>query len=304
MTAPFAPRRLLAAAAATLIASLALLSATSGPAAAAGVGYVRLAHLSPDTPAVDVYLTSVSGSIKQQVFKAVGYGVVSPYLALPVGSYEVAMRNVGSPPASPALLSTPVKVVADKAYTVAGLGRFSELGLKVLDDDLTPPASGKAKVRVIQASVKAPVLTITTNDGTVVGSNVNFASTTSYTNVTAGSWTLQLKPQPSGTAQTTSADLSAGAVYSLIVLDGANGLTSALRPDAISQAITPAGGVPTGAGGTAPQPFPWTLLLVALAGAAIAGTGAVLLRRRSTTRPVGQLTEPVVREPVASSPRR
>ena len=58
---------------------------TAASAATAKVGYVRLAHLSPDTPDVDVYLDSVSTSAKEQVFPGVGYGVVSPYLSLGVG---------------------------------------------------------------------------------------------------------------------------------------------------------------------------------------------------------------------------
>jgi hypothetical protein len=280
------PRRLLATALAAVLASFILLAGAPTPALAAGVGYVRLAHLSPDTPAVDVYLSSVSGAISQQVFKAVGYGVVSPYLALPVGGYTVAMRNQGSPPASPPVLSTRVDVVAGQAYTVAGVGRFVDLGLKVIDDDLSAPAAGKAKVRVIQASVKAPVLTVTTDDGSVVADHANFASATGYAQVKAGSWKLTLRP-PTGAATSASAALAAGAVYSLIVLDGKDGLTSVLRPDAVSGAVTPVGGVPTGAGGTAPGRFPWPLVAVAVLGAVLAGSGALLLRRATRARPAG-----------------
>ena len=72
-------RRLGAAAAAAAVAVVTLAS----PARAAGDGYVRLAHLSPDTPAVDVYLRSESDSIKPQIFKAVAYGAMSQYLRLP-----------------------------------------------------------------------------------------------------------------------------------------------------------------------------------------------------------------------------
>src|SRR5262249_9089218 len=57
-------------------------------AAQPAVGYVRLAHLSPDTPEVDVYLSKPGdASFKTQVFKGVGYGVISPYLSIPVGDY-------------------------------------------------------------------------------------------------------------------------------------------------------------------------------------------------------------------------
>src|SRR3954462_15318016 len=111
------------------VSSVALLSAAIVSATATGVaqaavapsnGYVRLAHLSPDTPAVDVYLSAVSGDMKEQTFPAVGYGVVSQYMPLPAGTYTVAMRAAGSPDTDPPVLTTAVTVQAGRAYTVAG----------------------------------------------------------------------------------------------------------------------------------------------------------------------------------------
>ena len=82
---------------------LAIFSLTTGwtcvaasSAGAVTVGYVRLAHLSPDTPKVDVWLTSFKGSSYSQVFRGVGYGVVSPYQRVAVGTYTVAMRPPGA----------------------------------------------------------------------------------------------------------------------------------------------------------------------------------------------------------------
>ena len=80
------------------LAAMAAVTLSASPAAAAGDGYVRLAHLSPDTPAVDVYLKSDSGAVKDQTFPGVAYGAMSPYLRLPVGTYSVAMRKAGADP--------------------------------------------------------------------------------------------------------------------------------------------------------------------------------------------------------------
>src|SRR5437867_2888487 len=92
------------------------------PASAADqVGYVRLAHLSPDTPDVDVYLSTVGGG-SPQVFKGVGYGVMSKYLGVPPGSYAVSMRASGAPATDPPVLTTNVTVDPGKAYLVAGVG--------------------------------------------------------------------------------------------------------------------------------------------------------------------------------------
>ncbi|MEV0566172.1 DUF4397 domain-containing protein [Dactylosporangium sp. NPDC050588] len=276
-------RRRTAALSAAALLGLGLSFAGASPASAAGVGYVRLAHLSPDTPAVDVYLSSVSGSMATQKFDAVGYGVVSKYLPLAPGTYAVAMRTKGAAADSPPVLSTQATVVEGKAYTVAGVGKFTDLGLRVIPDDLALPEQGKAKVRVVQASVKEPVLDVSIAGGAKVAGGVQFASTTDYQLVDPGKWTLRLTPPSVTTAATTvTAPLQAGSVYSLIVLDGKNGLTAQLRTDATSNGV-PAGGVDTGAGGTAADPdrtglwltFGSAALLVVLASA-----GLLVLRRR------------------------
>ena len=92
-----------------LAMSLVAIGVTTPATAEDAVGYVRLAHLSPDTPKVDVYLSKVGdGSFTTQVFPHVGYGTMSKYLALPVGTYAVAMRTEGAPASSPPVLTTQV----------------------------------------------------------------------------------------------------------------------------------------------------------------------------------------------------
>jgi hypothetical protein len=253
--------------------ALILVAVCGAPAAAAGdVGYVRLAHLSPDTPNVDVYLTTVGGG-KPQVFPGVGYGTVSSYLSVPTGTYAVAMRASGAPATDPPVLTTDVTVAAGKAYLVAGVGKHADLGLKVINDDLSPPPAGKAKVRVVQASVRAPVLDLAIQGGATIATGVGFATTTDYLTVDPGRWTLRAQGTNGGPTGTVSAHLTAGAVYSLLVLDGKDGgLTAQLRLDAAGQGSMPNGGVATGAGGTSPGPLHPALVvavLVMLAGAAV-----------------------------------
>ncbi|MDG4788847.1 DUF4397 domain-containing protein [Micromonospora sp. WMMD1102] len=217
----------------------------------ARVGYVRLAHLSPDTPAVDVYLGPAEGTAEPQVFEAVGYGVLSPYLPLPTGPYAVAMRRAGAPADDPPVLTTSVSVRDGEAYTVAGVGRYADLGLRVLEDDLSSPADGRAKVRVVQASVRAPVIDVALADGPSIAEGVPFATTTSYHQVTPGRSTLRLSAT-GAKPTTTPVSLRDGTVYSLLVLDAkAGGLTTELRVDARGGVVVPDGGVDTGAGGTA-----------------------------------------------------
>jgi hypothetical protein len=264
----------------------ALAAPGAAAAASAPVGFVRLAHLSPDTPAVDVYLASVSGAISPQVFHGVGYGVVSDYLPLPVGDYTISMRAAPSQPDDPIVVSTDLHVTANGAYTVAGVGRFVGIGLKVFLDNLALPHGGKAKMRVIHASIKDPTLTVTADDVAVV-QHVTFATTTQYYQLDAGNVKLRLTPEPSGATVDKSVKLAAGNVYSLIILDTNNGLNVVLRTDATAPSSLPSGGVSTGGGGTAGGAKLFTIVSWVAGGVGIVVLiflVSSLARRRQTTR--------------------
>ena len=119
--------RLAVTSAAALLAALLVVVGQLGlavPAASAsqagGVGWVRLTHLSPNTPAVDVYLYSFGDPSAQLVLRHVSYGTVSPFEQLAAGEYTVAMRLAGASASSKPVLSTTVDVVAGR-YTTAGL---------------------------------------------------------------------------------------------------------------------------------------------------------------------------------------
>ena len=245
--------------------------------ATTGTGWIRLAHLSPNTPAVDVYLYSFGNSSAMIVLHHVAYGTVSPYESVPAGDYSVAMRAAGASATSQPVLSTSVTIVAGHAYTVAGMGPESGLRLQVLEDELTTPP-GQARVRVIQASLKQQVVHVTLGS-TVLASNLKFASVTSYQTVSPGTETVTVSS--SGGKATSSVTLAAGTVHTLVVLDGASGLEVVNLEDASGMGKPPAGGVSTGFGGTAPHgpgsPVPW--LAAIGAGCMLALTGGLSLRR-------------------------
>jgi hypothetical protein len=245
--------------------------------ATTGTGWIRLAHLSPNTPAVDVYLYSFDNSKAMIVLDHVAYGTVSPYESVQAGDYSVAMRAAGASATSQPVLSTSVTVAAGHAYTVAGMGPESGLRLQVLDDKLTA-APGQAEVRVIQASLKQQVVKVTLGS-TVLADGLKFASVSDYQPVSPG--TQSVTVSAGGTDANSSVTLAAGTVHTLVVLDGASGLEVVNLEDASGSGKPPLGGVSTGFGGTAPHgpgsPVPW---LVAIgAGSLLALTGGLRLRR-------------------------
>src|SRR5260370_35233451 len=105
------------------IASMAVgVVAYAAPAASAstGTGWLRLAHLSPNTPPVDVYLYSFHNPNAMIVLHHVAYGTISGYERVRSGEDTVAMRLAGAKASSAPVLSTAVNVHAGGAYTLAG----------------------------------------------------------------------------------------------------------------------------------------------------------------------------------------
>ncbi len=269
-------------AASALLLGIPAAATASAASATSGTGWIRLAHLSPNTPAVDVYLYSFGNSEAQIVLHHVAYGTVSPYETVTAGDYSVAMRASGASPSSQPVLSTSVTVKADHAYTVAGMGPESGLRLQVMDDQLTTPP-GKALIRVIQASLKQQTVKFTCGGQTIVP-KATFASVSTYQAIPANTWTMQAIG--SGATATGRWNMAAGTVHTMVVLDGTNGLEIVNLVDAAGAGQPPAGGVTTGFGGTAGHgpgsPAPWLALIGA--GVLITLAGGFRLRRHGLRR--------------------
>jgi len=265
------------AAAAGLALGMACLAAP-GASAASGTGWLRLAHLSPNTPAVDVYLYSFGDSSAMVVLKHVTYGTVSGYEKVASGEYTVAMRGAGAASGSKPVLSTTINVAAGKAYTVAGMGPAAGLRLQVFKDALTTP-KGKSLVRVIQASLQQHKVTVTAGSH-VLARNLPFADVTSYKPVAAGSWRVHASGGNEKTSKAVS--LAAGSIHTIVILDDPGHLTIDNLTDAVGSATTPLGAPKTGLGGTAPRPGASLLPWLAIVSGGLLITGASVIRRRQT----------------------
>lgn len=187
-------------------------SASTSAPATAQVGWVRCAHLSPNTPAVDVYMYPFGNDSSPTVLRHVSYGNVSDYMAVAAGQYTVAMRAAGAPSSTAPVLSTSFWVTPGKSYTVAGVGPASGLKLQVFNDELSAPA-GKTLVRVIQASLKEHQVTVSYGTD-VLASKLPFGSSTAYAALPPGSGTVKLEAPSGGTVLPVT--LAADTVLSLI----------------------------------------------------------------------------------------
>lgn len=253
---------------------LAALALMAGPASAApvapdngsGEGWVRLAHFSPDTPAVDVALTAFSDSRSMLALSDVAYGDISAYRRVPAGTYSASMLPAGAAPGARPVITQAVTVESGRAYTVAAVGRNADLTGTVLTDDLTPPDAGQARIRLVQASVTSPEVTVQAAGGPLIADAARFGTATGYAQIGPGVWTVQLTGA-AGPPVTSTVTVQPGTVSTLTVLDrnGALGLESVV--DSAGTATAPRGGVPTGGGGTATPGGDGAAALAAVLGA-------------------------------------
>jgi len=240
-------------------------------------GWIRLAHLSPNTPPVDVYLYSFSNPHAKLVLHHVAYGMVESYSRVMPGQYTVAMRRAGSRPGSPPVLSTTVRVQADRAYTVASMGRPNGVRLRILQDRIMAPRR-KILVRVIQASLRQHLVTVTAGNK-VLASNLAFGDLSRYRVADPGTWTFRA----AGGSQHTSRaiKLVPDCIHTIVILDGHHSLKIDDLLDTAGAMKMPMGGVDTGLGGAAPHPgspSEWWLMVVG-AGGLLGLAGSFTIRR-------------------------
>jgi hypothetical protein len=259
----------------TLAGTTATASASSMPSE---MGWVRCAHLSPDSAPVDIYMYSFGDPKAMDVLRHVPYGDVGMYMKMMAGQYSVAIRRAGAPASTPPVVSASFMVHAGQAYTVAAMGPASGLRLQALNDQLTTP-HGKSMVRIIQASLKEHNVMVRTGSATLAR-NLAFASVTPYRTDKPGQWMVHA----AGDSETWSGSvkLTAGSIHTLVVLDSSSGLKVTDLLDAAGSGMMPHGGVATGLGGTVPRPAPSPLpLLAGLAGGLLVAAAAVIRLRRS-----------------------
>jgi len=242
-----------------------------------GNGWIRLAHLSPNTPAVDVYLYSFGDPRAQMTLHHVAYGTVSAYLRVAAGEYTAAMRGAGSAASSQPVLSTTLSVKPGGAYTVAGMGPASGLRLRILKDQLETP-KGKILIRVIQASMAQHQVTVTAGKE-MLASKLTFGSLTTYRVANPGTWVFHAVGESQHAAQTIK--LTPNCIHTIVVVDAPGHLKIDDLLDAAGETNMPMGGVETGLGGTAPRPappaMPW--LVTVAGGGLLTLAGAVAIRR-------------------------
>ncbi len=161
-------------------------STDSSPMVEEMTALVRVAHLSPDAPNVDVW---VDGA---RVLENVPYEAFSGYLSLPAGPHRIQVSPAGQ--AEPIVIDATVDVAAGRAYTVAATGLLGqgELSPIVLNDDLMQ-AETRAKVRFVHTSPDAPAVDVAVVGGPVLFDGTAFRQDGGYLSVAPGDYDLEVR---------------------------------------------------------------------------------------------------------------
>jgi hypothetical protein len=191
-----------------------LLSGCAIPIAAAGVAevQVRLVHVAPNTPPLDLEVRGV------KVARSVAYGLVSEYTRLPTGEYDIL------------LLATPVtssasQVVAKTVANFRGGGVFSVVAADesnrvtalVLEDNISP-LFDQALVRFVHAAPDAPPLQWQGERGRVLIPQLAFGQASTFQVMRPGFTQVQVfTVAPRIPLQRFDLQLEAGKVYTLYV---------------------------------------------------------------------------------------
>ena len=152
-------------------------------AAAAAPARIRVAHLSPDAPAVRVCVTAKSGTFSASdtpATPALSFKQISTYVSVPAGEYKARIvagdaANCGAALAAP-FADVPLPAVASgQVVTAAAIGKLSALGgatgltVAVVEDLPATPAEGKVHLRFFHA---APTTNIPVFVGVASGSSL------------------------------------------------------------------------------------------------------------------------------------
>lgn len=109
---------------------------------------LRLLHLSPDAPAVDVYVDGLSAPVATDL----AFGQGTAYLEVPAGTYTVRVTAAGAAPEAAVLVVEGLALDAGAAYTAVAYDEVAALSALALVDDAEGIAPGSFRAQVVHAA--------------------------------------------------------------------------------------------------------------------------------------------------------
>jgi predicted ester cyclase len=156
----------------------------------AGKAKVRVAHFSPDAPAVDVFIAGTRTITNLNYLSATGY------LTVPPGDYVVGVAPAGGNP----IFTTTLTLKADQVATAWANGLLGGSGAQAFKVTPTIDAEfGSTMARFLHAAPNAPAVDVFLN-GTRVTNQSSFGTLTNKFATPTGDVTVEVKPAGSNNA--------------------------------------------------------------------------------------------------------
>lgn len=187
---------------------------------------VRVAHLSPDAPAVDVLVNG------EAVLTNVPYQAVSDYLDLDAGEYRIQVTPAGQNDVS--VIDATVNLNANTVYTVAATGFLADIQPTIFVDELG--TTGGARIRPVHASPDAPAVDLAVQGGDVLVSGLTFREAGPYLEVPAGTYDLEVRLAGTSTVVLTIDGLALGGGTTSTAFVVGSAASGTLQPIAVQDA--------------------------------------------------------------------
>jgi hypothetical protein len=238
-------------------------SAATHSVASGSGGWIRFAQFVPSAGPVDV---KVDGTV---IATDLSFRGVTGYSMVSTGVHTVTVTSSSARAGAAPLVTGRADVTNGGAMTVAAVAstgvKSSAHGsvaggfaLQFFRDNLSAPAPGHSKVRVIHTIPGAPRVNafltsaIVSANKTLVLGPVGYGQASPYVSVLSGTYQVEVKALNGETvAVGHNWPVPAGNVISIVVVETPSGPSIEVLSDAASATSDPTGGVQTGFGGTA-----------------------------------------------------
>lgn len=235
---------------------------TTGPVALTqDSALLRVAHVSPDAPPVDVYVDG------ERVLADVPFGAVTDYGALLAGRHAIAITPAGDNETT--VFEGNVTLEPRSVVTLFASGEVGEDAAEpfapiVFADDAFTPAEDVSAVSVAHMSPDAPAVDVTVDNGSaVIADNLSFREASQYVSVAPGTYTVEVRTatetNDGSVIATAEVTVEGGTAYSAVAIGYANADESAgeeafrveVVEDATKTVVLPSAGNGSAAPGTA-----------------------------------------------------
>ena len=179
---------------------------------------VRFVHALPVEGASDIYVDD------QLVVADFSFGDATPHLSFPVGDYEVVLRQAGSEPTSPSILSQLVTFNPFEAgwgeTLVIQPGVDTVAEISVNGDDLNTGELGEARLQVIHAAAGINDVDLVGTNGAPILPGIVFNTAAGSTNLPVSTWDLLVVPSGSAdeiVSQVGLVNFNTNILYTLVI---------------------------------------------------------------------------------------